>query len=326
LNARLARLAQFPVKFAEFWVAVAAPVSAIVTCAVDVRDPVVGGTYCTRIVQLAPGARTVPDAQVPPVTVKVPAPVALLTTGAAVSVSGPAFAPVAEFLNVTVPVFVVPLAGVVVKAGVGPVNAAVPPVTVNGRVLLVPPGVVRPRFLIPSGAAPEMFRVAVTVVGLTTVRFVTGIAGPMPVTAKVPVRLVPVNVTVTLVLRAPDVGVIDVSVGGGGAVTVNVTGLVIPPGVETLTLRAPVAARLAIVKVVVTVVSLITTRLLTVTPVPVMVTAKAPVRFVPVSVTGTAVPLSPVLGAIDVSVGGATELANSTAPASTAPFPFLAVP
>jgi hypothetical protein len=91
-------------------------------------------------VQLAPGARTVPDAQVPPVIVKAPVPVALLTTGAAVSVIGPAFAPVAEFLSVTVPVFVLPFAGVVVKAGVGPVKAGVPPVTVNGMVLLVPPG------------------------------------------------------------------------------------------------------------------------------------------------------------------------------------------
>ena len=214
----------------------------IVTCAVDVRDPVVGGTYCTTIVQVAAGARTVPDAQVPPVTVKAPVPVTLLTAGAAVNVSGPAFAPVAEFRSVTVPVFVLPLAGVLVKAGVGPVHAGVPPVTVNGMVLLVPPGVVRPKFLIPSGAAREMFRVAVTVVEFTTVRLVTGIAAPIPVTAKVPVRLVPVNVTVTLVPRAPEVGLIDVSVGGGGAVTVKVTGLLVPPGVETLTARAVVGA------------------------------------------------------------------------------------
>src|SRR5215470_11570714 len=111
----------------------------MVTCAVEVSDPVVGGTYCTMIVQVAPGASTVPDAQVPPVTVKSPVPVTLLTTGAAVSVIGPAFAPVAEFRSVTVPLFVVALAGVLVKAGVGPLHAGVPPVTVNGRVLLVPP-------------------------------------------------------------------------------------------------------------------------------------------------------------------------------------------
>ena len=111
-----------------------------------------------------------------------------------------------------------------------------------------------------------MFRVAVTVVGETTTRFVTGISAPMPVTAKVPVRLVPVKVTLTLVRRAPEVGTIDVSVGGGGAVTVNVTGLEVPPGVETVTFLAVVAAVLVMVKVAVTVVSLTTTRLLTATP------------------------------------------------------------
>lgn len=105
---------------------------------------------------------------------KAPVPDTLFTTGAAVSVIGPAFAPVAVLRSVTVPVFVVPLAGVVVKAGVGPVKAGVPPVTVNGSGLLVPPGVVSPRFLIPSGAARVMFRVAVTCVELTTVRLVTG--------------------------------------------------------------------------------------------------------------------------------------------------------
>ena len=313
-------------KFGEFCVAVATPVSAMVTCAVEVSDPVVGGTYCTMIVQVAAGASTVPDAQVPPVTVNAPVPVTLLTTGAAVSVIGPAFAPVAEFLRVTVPVFVVPLAGVVVMAGVGPVNAGVPPVTVNGSVLLVPPGVVRPRFLIPSGAAREMLRVACTDVGEITVRLVTGISAPIPVTANVPVRLVPVNVTVTAVPRAPEVGVIDVNVGAGGAVTVKVTGLLTPPGVETVTFLAVVAAVTAIVNVAVTEVALTGTRLLTVIPAPDTLTAKAPVRFVPVRVTGTTVPRRPVLGEMEVSVGAAAVLMNSTAPASTALFAFLAFP
>ena len=209
---------------------------------------------------------------------------------------------------------------------IGPVNAAVPPVTVNGRVLLVPPGVVRPRFLIPSGAARVILRVAVTVVEETTVRFVTGINAPTPVTAKAPVRLVPVKVTLTLVPRAPDVGAIDVSVGGGGAVTVKVTAFDTPPGVETVTLRAVVRAVLPMVKVAVTEVALTTTRLLTVTPVPVTLMRKAPVRFVPVRVTGTAVPRRPVLGLMEVSVGAAAVLRNSTAPASTALFAFLAFP
>ena len=313
-------------KFGEFCVAVATPVSAIVTCAVEVRDPVVGGTYCTIIVQVAPGASTVPDAQVPPVTVKAPVPVTLFTTGAAVSVSGPAFAPVAEFLRVTVPDFVVPLAGVLVKAGAGPVNAGVPPVTVKGKVLLVPPGVVMPRFLTPSGAVLEIFKVAVTWVAETTVRLVTGISPPIPVMAKAPVRLVPLKVTVTAVPRAPEVGVIDVNVGGGGAVTVKVTGLLTPPGVETVTFLAVAAAVTAIVNVAVTEVALTGTRLLTVIPVPDTLTAKAPVRFVPVRVTGTTVPRRPVFGEMEMSVGAPAVLMNSTAPASTALFVFLAFP
>ena len=267
-----------------------------------------------------------PDAQVPPVTVNAPVPVTRFTTGAAVSLSGPAFAPAAVLVRVTVPFFAVALAGVVVKAGVGPVNAAVAPVTVNGSVLLVPPGVVRPRFLIPSGAAAEMFRVAVTVVGETTTRFVTGISAPIPVTAKVPVRLVPLKVTLTLVRRAPELGTIEVRTGAGGAVTVNVTGLEVPPGVETLTFLAVTAAVLVMVKVAVTVVSLTTTRLLTATPVPDTLIRKAPVRLVPVSVTGTAVPRRPVLGTMEVRVGAAAVLKNSTAPASTALLAFLGNP
>ena len=46
-----------------------------------------------------------PDAQVPPVTVNAPVPVTRFTTGAAVSLSGPAFAPVAVLVRVTVPFF-----------------------------------------------------------------------------------------------------------------------------------------------------------------------------------------------------------------------------
>ena len=80
------------------------------------------------------------------------------------------------------------------------------------------------------------------------------------------------------------------------------------------------------VKVAVTVVALTGTTLLTVTPAPEMLTAKAPVRLVPVSVTGTDVPLSPVLGTIEVNVGTAVVLANSTAPASTALLTFLRFP
>ena len=98
-------------------VAVAMPVPVSVTFAVDVEaiPPV---TYCTLIVQLAPGARTVPEAQVPPAMIeKVPVelPVALVIVGAAVRVSAPVAA--AELVTVIKPVFVATVGGVEVSVG-----------------------------------------------------------------------------------------------------------------------------------------------------------------------------------------------------------------
>jgi len=109
--------------------------------------------------------------------------------------------------------------------------------------------------------------------------------------------------------------------------TVNVTVLLVPAGVVTLTVLAERVAVFEIVKVVVTVVEL-TVKAPTVIPVPDTFTDVAPVRFVPVKVTGTMVPRAPDVGAIEVSVGGpvATPPVNSTAPASTALLPFLEVP
>src|SRR2546430_4576501 len=157
----------------------------------------------------------------------------------------------------------------------------------------------------------------------------------------------PVLVTViTLVTAARDVGIVNVRVRTPStvpsvplvaevklsvpAVTVNVTALLVPAGVVTLTVLAESVAVFEIVKVVVAVVG-VTTRAPTVTPVPDTFTAVAPVRLVPVKVTGTAMPRPPVLGAIEVRVGTGVVvvLANSTAPISigiTVPAPFLRVP
>ena len=141
-------------------------------------------------------------------------------------------------------------------------------------------------------------------------------------------RVVVVNVRVrtpTTVVSVPLVAAVKLNVPCG-AVTVNVTVLLVPPGVVTLTVLAPTAAVAVMVKVVVTVVE-VTVKAPAVTPVPDTVTAVAPVRFVPVKVTATAVPWAPDVGAIKVSVGGAAVVpaVNSTAPASTDPF-FLEVP
>jgi len=154
----------------------------------------------------------------------------------------------------------------------------------------------------------------------------------------------PVLVTVaTLVTGARGVGIENVSVRTPATVvsvplvaevklnvlrpTVNVTVLLVPAGVVTLTVLAPRVALFAIVKVVVTVVE-VTLKAPWVTPVPDTVTAVAPVRFVPVKVTETVMLGEPDTGVIEVSVGGpaAAPPANSTAPASTALLAFLEVP
>ena len=121
---------------------------------------------------------------------------------------------------------------------------------------------------------------------------------------------------------APELGAIEVRVGAeAGATTVNVTVLLVPPGVVTLTVLFPSKAVAVVVKVAVTEVPLTTTMLLTVSSVPDTLTAVAPVRFVPVRVTGTAVPWAPELGAIEVSAGAGAVAApwNSTAPMSKPP-------
>jgi len=138
-----------------------------------------------------------------------------------------------------------------------------------------------------------------------------------------------VNVRLRTPITVPSVPLVaevKLSVPCGATTTVNVTVLLVPPGVVTLTVLAPSAAVAVIVKVAVTVVAL-DVMPLTVTPVPDTLTAVAPVRFVPVSVTGTEVPRAPVVGTIAVSVGaGVIVPANSTAPASTEPFDFRRVP
>ena len=124
-----------------------------------------------------------------------------------------------------------------------------------------------------------------------------------------PVRLVPVRVTGTLMEPmggcVADAGAIEVSVGGAGAdaTTVNVTLLLVPPGVVTLMVPAPVVALAAIVQVAVTVLAVGVPVIVQVTPLFDGFTAVAPVKLVPVRVTGGAVPCVPDVGAIEVSVG-----------------------
>jgi hypothetical protein len=217
--------------------------------------------------------------------------------------------PPPDTLTVVVPVVgkLVPVSvtGTVVPRApdVGEIEASVAPCTVNVTVLLVPPGVVTLTVLAVSAAPAEMVKFTVTEVSFTTWIPATPTPEPETFTAVVPVRLVPVRVTGTTVLRTPVLGLIEVNAGAVGATIVKVTGLLVPFAVVMVTVLADRAADPEMAKFAVTVVELTTLMPLTPTPVPETVIAVAPVRFVPVRVTGTVVPRPPVLGAIEDSVG-----------------------
>lgn len=149
----------------------------------------------------------------------------------------------------------------------------------------------------------------------TTVRALTVMPAPAPLTAVVPVRKLPVNVTVSLVPRAPVFGAIEVRLPGG-VVTVKVTALLVPPAdAVTVTFLAPAEAPGLIVKVAVTEVSLCTAMLFTVIPPPDTFTAVVVVRPAPVRVTVTTVVWpgagrAPNVGAMLVSAGPVTVNGN----------------
>jgi len=193
--------------------------------------------------------------------------------------------------------------------------------------LLVPPGVVTFTVLAESPALVVMVNVVVIVVELATV--MAPMLTPDPDTATVvPVAamLLPVSVTGTGVPRRPVAGATEVSVGTGGPTTVKVTVLLVPPGVVvTLTFRALIVAVAEIASVAVTVASLTTIRLLYVTPVLDTVIAVAPVRPLPLRVTGTLVPRVPELGVIVVSTGPNTvNVCVLLVPPGTLTLTFLA--
>jgi hypothetical protein len=333
------------VKVALVCVAVVSPVPVTVTLAFAFAvDP--PEAYCTVIVQLPAGVggavlafaglRTVPLAQVPPVMVKplVAVPVGV-TVGAAVNVNAPAVAPVAEFVTVTVPVSVTALAGVGLSAGTGALIANVAPVTVNGTLVVVPPGVVTVMFRAPSAAPDVTLNVAVIVIAFTTVSDPVARLTPPPrppMVVPVAVKFVPVRVTGTARAGLPpagwfaEFGLMEVNVGAGGFVTVNGSVLVVPIGVTTpMFLTAVVLAVAEMLIWAATVVphpvagppvghgsstvTLPATRVIPPPPPPPPrpLSDVAPVRLVPVNVKLRALlPLVPVAGATPVSVGPST--------------------
>lgn len=157
--------------------------------------------------------------------------------------------------------------------------------------------------LCPPFAAPDaIFNVAVIIVEFTTTTFDTVSALPAAFTVTGETKLVPINVNATNAPRLPDAGWIDVSVGTGD-VTVKVRVPLVPPPVVTATVRAPAAADAEIVKVAVICVALATTTLLTTIPAPLTVTVAPEEKLVPVSVTCTAEPCTPLDGDTLLNVG-----------------------
>jgi hypothetical protein len=148
-----------------------------------------------------------------------------------------------------------------------------------------------------------MVNVAVMDVLLTTVVLLTVIP-PVGLTPTVDpaVKSVPVSVTFTLCPCAPELGLTEVSVAAP-EFTVNACEPVVLPPLVTVTFWAPVGAVAAMVNVAVMDVLPATVTLLTVMPVPLRLTVDPDAKFVPVSVTATAAPWMPLLGAIALSVG-----------------------
>lgn len=116
---------------------------------------------------------------------------------------------------------------------------------------------------------------------------------PDTVTVGEPKKFVPVRVTATWLARAAvprgaAFGAIEVSVGGGGTETVNVTALLVPPGAVTVMFLAVPAAPVVITKLAFTWLSLTTDRLpaRTLTPPPPVLIAVVPVNPLPKRLTG----------------------------------------
>lgn len=94
----------------------------------------------------------------------------------------------------------------------------------------------------------------------------------------------------------------------------------VPPAVVTVTLRAPAAAPLAIVNVVVSDVVLAVVTVPTVTPTPSTLTVVAPAaKFVPVRVTLAALPAVPVDGEIPERVGATGDPGADVCDGESAP-------
>src|SRR5689334_25428605 len=161
---------------------------------------------------------------------------------------------------------------------------------------LVPPEVVTVTLLVPSVALAAIVNVALIWVALVILMLVTVMPAPALTVAPL-TKLEPVRVTGTAAPTMPPVGLMPVSVGGGGLM-VKVAGILVPLEVVTVTLAAPVGALAAIAKLAVICVLLTTVTLLTVILAPAL-TVEPLRKLFPFKVTGTLVPTTPLAGDSD---------------------------
>jgi hypothetical protein len=166
----------------------------------------------------------------------------------------------------------------------------------------VPAGVVT---VTPTAPVPEGLS-AVIVVSLTTVTFVAAVVPKS--TAVAPVKLVPVIVTRVPPAAGPLVGLSPVTAGAAATVYVNSSAAEtadVPAGLVTVRFTTPVPAGLSAVIVV----SLTTSRFVA-ADVP-KSTVVAPVKLVPVIVTGVPPASEPLVGFRPVTVGGESSVLDS---------------
>ena len=302
------------------------PVTVMLADALAVDPPV---TYCTGIVQLWPGLRTVPDTQgllpAAPAMEKTPpaGTLAVVSTGAAVKVNAPADDP-DELLVTVIKPFFVPVPPLF-NCGVGPVKFRFAPITVNCGAPVPgvgPLGVVTVRFLVPRPAPGSIAQDAFTVVavGVPTIVHVMLLSKD---TAVAPVRSTPVMVTGKVVPRTPVVTLSEVAVGP--ATVNNPVPTALPPGVVTVIFPVFILALAEITQDTFTVAAVGVPVIVHVTPLWEAVTAVAPAKPVPVMTMATVVPRYPVLGLTAVTVGDVADpdTVNTTLLLVTKP-PFCA--
>src|SRR5689334_2349545 len=123
-------------------------------------------------------------------------------------------------------------------AGLIEVNVGTGGFTVNVTGVVVAPDTVTVMLEAPKVAPAPIAKLAVIWVALTTTTLLTVIPALFVFTVAPETKFVPVNVTGTVVPVVPLAGLTELRVAAGGF-SVNVTGVLVPPDVVTVTLETP---------------------------------------------------------------------------------------